>query len=327
MRFRAAPAGVLLAAFACNDDPSSAPKSDYPVPDLVPTGEVVAEIGPVVLTTDELEERIRLQNPLVRTRLGDPKELRRFVEAEVRNELLALVGWDRGLFDDPEVQRALRQAVVRKLISREAADVDQEIEISDAEIVALYKEREDQYFRPERVRLSRVVKPTKNAAEKARTVARFERLADKVRVQQKRGRRNAFAEVAREITGETGAARSSVDQGFQTREEVEQEYGAEVAQRIFEEMTVGDVTVVPQEGGVALVAKTGRRGEVSRSLESVKPSLVSHLRAQKRSELLEKRVQQMAKERGISLEIENLDAMAFGKVPAEGEGEGDAPEK
>lgn len=314
----------LLALAGCNQ--GSEPKKDnaYPVPDVVPTGEVVAKVGPTVLTTDELEERIRLQNPLVRTRLGDPKELKRFVEAEVRNELLTQVGWEQGLFEDPEVQRALRQAVVRKLMSREVANLDEELEVTEAEIVELYKEREDQYFRPERVRVAQVFLPADSAGAKAKAKARLEKYADQIRARQKQGNRNAFDEVARQITGETGADRRSIDLGFKTREQLEQIVGADVTKTVFETMTVGDVTVAETEDGVALLGKTGRRGEVRRSLESVKPSLVAQIRADKRSQSLEKRIDEMAEERGIDLTIQNLDKMAFGKVPVESE---DAPEK
>jgi len=315
---------AVLALVGCDPAPPAQTENAYPQPELVPTGDVVATIGPVKLTTDELEERIRLQNPIVRTRLGDPNELERFVKAEVRNELLTMVGWERGLFEDPEVQRALRAAVVRKLMSREVAEVDKEIDITDDEIVALYKEREAQYFRPERIRLGQLFKPTDSDALKRQTEKRFEKLAKQIRSGQRAGRRNAFDEVAREITAETGTDRSSIDLGFLTREEANEKFGAEVAARLFDEMTVGDVTVATLDDGIALLSKTGRRGEVRRSLESVKPSLVAQLRADKRSALLEERIQEMAEERGISLELQNLDKMAFGKVPAEGE---EAPQR
>jgi len=318
--------GAVLALAGCETDSKESEEPSYPVPNLVPTGEVVAEVGPVKLTTDELEERIRLQNPLVRTRLGDPEELRRFVDSQVRNELLALVGWEKGFFDDPEVQRAMRQAVVRKVMSRVVADIDQEIEVTRDEIVELYEKREDQYFRPERIRVGRVFMPADGSTSLEKTRARFERLAKQIRTRQKSGHRNAFDEVAREITGETGAKRTSIDMGFMSREEAEKKFGSEVANRLFDDMTVGDVTVVELENGVAILGKTGRRGEVRRSLESVKPSLVSTLRSQKRSELIEKRIQEMAEERGIRLEVKNLDAMAFGKVPAD-PGEEERPER
>ena len=315
---------ALVALWGCETNPPRETEEQYPAPDLVPTGDVVATIGPVTLTTDELEERIRLQNPLVRARLADPNELERFVEAEVRNELLALVGWEKGLFDDPEVQRALRQAVVRKLMSREVAEIDEKVEVTDQQIVELYKEREDQYFRPERIRVGQLFKPADSVAAKSSIASRFEKLADQIRTKQRKGRRNAFDEVAQQITAETGADRRSIDLGFMTREEAREKFGEAVADRLFDDMTVGDVTVATLDDGVAILAKTGRRGEVRRSLESVKPSLVAQLRADRRGELLKERIREMAEERGISLELENLDKMSVGQATDEGE---EAPER
>lgn len=318
-------AGLALTALVgCETKDSSPTEEPYPAPDVVPTGEVVVTVGPVTLTTDELEERIRLQNPLVRERLKDPEELERFVEAEARNELLALVGWEQGLFDDPEVQRAMRQAVVRKLMSREFAELDSKVEVTDQELVELYKSREDQYFRPERIRVGQLFKPADTTAAKSSITSRFEKLVDQIRTKQRQGRRNAFDEVAQQITAETGASRGSIDQGFMTREEAKEKFGQAVADRLFDDMTVGDVTVATLDEGVAILAKTGRRGEVRRSLESVKPSLVAQIRADKRSELLRARLQEMAEERGIVLELQNLDKMSFGAPEGEAE---EAPER
>ncbi len=305
--------GAML--FACSNAPrEEVEEGGYPVPSLVPTGDVVAQVGPTTITTDEIEERIRLQTPMLRARLKDPEELRRFVESEVRSELLAQVGYEEGLFDDPEVQLTMRVAVVRKLMREKMSEIDNNIEVTDAEIYALYQENEDEYYRPERARIAMLSISAETPAEKAKAQARLKKIATKVRAELKAGRRTAFDEAARQITGEQNQPRTSVDLGFLTREQLEEEVGTAAAAQVFDKMTVGDVEVVELDDRVVLMNKTGRRGEVRRSLESVKPALHSQVRAKKRNEALENFVVKLAKDRNIELSVANV-----GKIAVEGQ--------
>ncbi|NJK89915.1 MAG: hypothetical protein HC923_11335 [Myxococcales bacterium] len=305
-----------LVFFGCDTKPSGeAGTRAYPVPEVVPTGDTIAVIGPVTMTTGEIEERLRGQNPLVKARLQNPDELARFVEGEVRTEFLAQVGWERGLFDDPEVQRTLRQAVVRKLMVDLMEDIDKDIEISDAEIVKLYSDRQDTYYRPERVRVAQVSLPVRNESEKKKALDRMQSLAKQVDMQQRKGRPNAFDEVARQITGETGATRDSVDLGFVSKDELAESYGHQVAAHVFDEMEVGDLHVAALDSQVVFLSKTGRRGEVRRSLETVRPSLISQLRAEKRTAAVEERIAKLATERNVSLQLSNLDKIDYGNIP------------
>src|SRR5215831_6698057 len=92
---------IAAALSACSPAASKEASMPYPAQALDPGGEVVAKVGSVVLTTAELEKRIAQQSPFVRAQLKDPGQRQKFVENEVRTELLAQEGWKRGLGNDP----------------------------------------------------------------------------------------------------------------------------------------------------------------------------------------------------------------------------------
>lgn len=307
--------GGLFVAIACN----ASSGDTYPPPAVTPSGEVVAEIGPVTLTTDEIENRVRRQNPMFQARLRQPGELERFVEAEVKGELIAQEAYDRGLFDDPDVQQAMRQAAVRKLMQEKMKELDAQVEVSEDEVVAAYEERYDEFNRPEAVRLSALSRELESEKARARQKRAFREAAQRVREGQKAGDMMAFDEEARQFTGEHDVDRTEVDRGFASREEVAESYGEEAAKKLFDEMTVGDVAVFEHEDSVHLVRKTGRRRPIERSLEQVRRSLVNKIKAKKRSEAVDAFVREIAERRGISLEIQHVDAIDIGQRPAKAE--------
>jgi hypothetical protein len=299
-----------LAAFglsACSAPPSSAPPV-YPTPEVHPEGKVVATIGPVRLTTREMEARIEAMNPIVRQRLKDPEQLTTFVRNQVQAELLAQEAFRRGLFDHPNAVEAMRQAAVKMLFEDWTSQL--EVKVDEADVVAMYEARRSEYFQPERIRLAQLSLATEGSP--GPVLARMKRVAANIRAEVKKGNLMAFDRYAQQLTAETGLDRAKVDLGFLSRDEVTERYNADIATTTFDDMTVGDVEVFTLPGQVILMKKTGRRNERKRSLESVRSSLVNKLRQQKRGEAIEAWVRTLAEQQGVSLEVEHVsDIQAF----------------
>jgi len=305
----------LLALVACA--PAEAPPAPYPEFDYVPEGEVVATVGPVQITTGEIERRLEKVNPIMRRQFKDKERLQTFVRNEINNELLAREAFEKGLFSDPDVQAALRQAAVKELLDRKSAALEKDIEPTQAEVLDLYKQREDRYFQPESVRIARLALPYETEAEAKALEKRLRDLMAKIQRDERAGDRYAFDRVAQKITGEAGASRESVDMGFKNAVELEEALGPELAKRMFEEETVGDMVVGRTDDAVVLLKKTGRRKEVRRSFESVRAGLAKEVRAFKRNKALQEYVESLAEERGVDAEPKNLDAIRIPGVEQE----------
>ena len=99
---------LSIAIFVAGCLPPEPPEShaclEYPARE----GPVVARVGQVSITVAELVERIGNQGSAARQRISTRKELHRFVEDQIRLELLAQVAMERGLHNDPDVIEAAR---------------------------------------------------------------------------------------------------------------------------------------------------------------------------------------------------------------------------
>ncbi|MEM6370067.1 MAG: hypothetical protein AAF851_17350 [Myxococcota bacterium] len=312
----------LLGLFACAPAETNRP---YPEFEFVPEGEVIATVGPVQITTGEIERRLAKVNPITRRQFRSADQLETFVRNEVDNEILAREAFDRGLFEHPDVQAALRQAAVRELLDQKAKELEKDIEPTQAEILDVYKQREDRYFQPETIRIARLALAYEGGAEAKAKEQRLQGLLKKIQRGERGGDRYAFDRVAREITGESGASRDSVDMGFKNEVQLGNEVGAELAKQLFEKSTVGDMLVGRTEQQVLLLKKTGRRKEVRRSFESVRAGLAKEVRAFKRTKALRSYVESVAKERGVDAELQNLDAIEIPGLEPKDEAKEPAP--
>src|SRR5262245_37015699 len=91
----------------------------YPIPKLEQVGEAVAKVGPVRSATGWTEKRIAQQSPFVRAQMKDPEQKKRFVDNEVKIEMLAQEGYRRGLQNDPKIINEFRRAIVQRLMRDE----------------------------------------------------------------------------------------------------------------------------------------------------------------------------------------------------------------
>ncbi len=123
--------GALLHA-ACKDGKSHASSAKGG-----DSEETLAKIDDVVITVGEFRERINKQSPYVRARYTSLERKKEFLDNLVRFEVLAKEADKRGLGEDPEVVRTMKQVMIQKLMQDEFDKVKIE-DITDAEMKTFY---------------------------------------------------------------------------------------------------------------------------------------------------------------------------------------------
>src|SRR5687768_13728274 len=106
---------IALVALAAGCPSAQKDERPYPAPKVEAGGKLIAKIGPVELTTAEIEKRIRQQSPFVRVQLKDPQKLQLFVEEQIRNEVVAQEAWSQKLYQDPAIEAEVRRAMIQKV--------------------------------------------------------------------------------------------------------------------------------------------------------------------------------------------------------------------
>jgi peptidyl-prolyl cis-trans isomerase C len=298
---------VLVALAGCPSEPPA--ERPYPAPSVERGGELIAKIGPVELTTAEIEKRIRQQSPFVRVQLKDPEKLRLFVEEQVRSELLAQEAWSRKLYDDPAVKSELRRAMIQRVMKDQMEATKDAVDTTETELLAAYKQRIDEFNKPEKIRLSQIVRFVDDDGERKDAKKLLERVMREVTERQKKNDQKAFAEAAREHSEDDDTKLGGGDLQFMTKDELAEKYGKEVAEHMFTGVDIGDMAIGDAPNAVVLFKKTGKRRAIERSLEQVKPQVRGMLLGEKRTKAVETFVETLKKKHGVTVDEATLSSI------------------
>lgn len=296
-------AGALTAcAESGGTPPAQSGSFPYPQPKIEPGGDTIAKIGPVTLTSAELEKRIAQQSPFLRAQLKDPAQRKKFVDNEVKLELLAQEGFKRGLHNDPRVIAEMRKAIIQRVMRDAMTELNAKVDISEEELRKGFEARSAEFNRPETIRLAQIVLP-KDQKKQAQA------LAAKLIDAGKRNDEGAFADAARKNSIDTATRNGGGELPFMTREELELRVGKEGVARWFDQSEVGTVGIEETADAQVIFKKTGKRRGVTRTLEMVKPQLRGQLLGEKRQKAFEQYVEELKSKSGVKIDesvVENL---------------------
>lgn len=285
--------------------PRSAAATVRPAPSKAGTGEPVAKVGSVVLTTGDLEQRLNEQSPFVRARYQSDERKKEFLDNQVRFEVLALEAFRRGYDQDPEVQEALKKILVQK-VTREEFDGRVSLQdITDAEIKAYYDSHLDDYNKPEMARVSHIF--VRFGDDKAKAKARAEEAWRQAKDPAKLEDREHFKQLALKYSDDEASKRSGGDLRYVSAKELEERFGAAAKDAIWAATEMNQVTpVVEGKEGFHVFKRTGHRKPIERDLEQVKNQIRNVLYREKRTEAFQQFVKGLEKEFGVQTWPERL---------------------
>jgi parvulin-like peptidyl-prolyl isomerase len=279
------------------------------LPKLQNEGDLLATVGPVRFTSKELEARLNAQSPFLRERFRSNERRAEFLEKEIQFELLAQEAWSRGLHEDPQIVSELKKKMVQRLLTTELEQRLKGQEIGENDLRTEYVKRRDEYKKPERVRLSQIVRYVKNDAERAKARKLLFRLKTEISGKERKNNPAAFSEAAAQHSEDTGTKKAGGELQFMTSEELAERYGKDVAATVFEQAKVGDTFVADAQDAVVLFRKTGKRRAVERTLEMVKPQLRAQVQRERRNAAVEAFLEELKKKQGV-----NVDRAALEKL-------------
>ncbi len=174
-------AAIALAIFAlaaCEGDQHpprwASVKAAPGAPRTQPAGELgapLAKVDDVTITVGELQERLNRQSPYIRARYTSLEQKAEFLDSLVRFEVLAAEAARRGYDQDAEVVRTMKQVMIQKLLREEFETRVTPESITPAEIKQYYDAHQDEFVKPEEVRVSAVYLKSLAQAERVATEA------------------------------------------------------------------------------------------------------------------------------------------------------------
>lgn len=262
---------------------------------------IVAKVGDRAITVGDVTRHINRLHPYIRRRWAAPEKRKEFLDKLIRVEILSQEAERLGLADDPEVQRTVKQVMIRLMIKE---DLEKEIfpeKIDEEVLEEKYREDIDKYHRPAQVRLSHILLKSRGTAEKL--------LSD---LQKKAKDARYFRRKARELSVDSKSAERGGDVGYVSEPGAqrgdEPELPAAVVEAAWNLKKNGDIAkrVVKSERGFHIVKMTNKRPEMKRSFESVKRMIESRLLREKRGEAMDEFIADLRRKAKIEIFEANL---------------------
>jgi peptidyl-prolyl cis-trans isomerase C len=246
---------------------------------------VVASIGKINITVADFIERVK--NLPLKYQEFVKKRKQEFLEELVNDNLLYQEAIRKGLNNDREVQRVIEEAKKKILIAKLLKDqVDDSIKITDEDVKQYYDEHHEKYMTPEIMRVSHILVPTKEEAEKI--------LAE---INQGSG----FEDVARAKSVDPTAQRGG-DVGYFPKGQLMPEFEAGC-----DNLKVGDISgVVKTKLGYHIIKLTDRRKPELRPIEQVKENIKAELRTVKRQSIFNELIEKLRKETPVKIDEKAL---------------------
>lgn len=275
---------------------------------------VVAKVGERTITVGDVTRQINRLSPYIRRRWAAPEKRKEFLEKLIRVELLSQEAERLGLSDDPEVQRTVKQVMIRLMVKN---DLEKELfpsTIDEKLLKEQYEKDNDKYHRPAQVRASHIMVKTRPEAEKL--------LAD---LKEHKNDTRYFRQKAREFSVDEKSKDRGGDLGYFSkpaeRREDEPEIAPPVAEAVWKLKNVADLVdgLVQTEQGFHVVKLTNKRPEMNRSFESVKRMIENRLLREKRKEMMESFIDGLRKKAKVEVNKENLAKMKVKKNLPHGE--------
>lgn len=280
--------GSKPASSAASGAPASAAQGGTPV--------VTFEGG--AITLEQLQSYIAQMNPQARSRLAAPEQRREYAEGLARFELFVAEARRRGLENDPEVQEAMKRAMVQQLLFKEFDE--KAPPVTPEEISAFYEAHKAEFVQPARARYSHLLVPApQGSADRAAKKQKAQALLEKARKLQPLDF-DAFDALIKEASGNPAATPAEADTQPVTPEELKSRLGAEVAAAAAKLKQPGDLSgVVESSQGFHLIKLTDVKPEKNQTLESATPQVRARIARERRDARVSKFTEELQARAGF----------------------------
>lgn len=301
---------TALVLASCGSSAPSGSRADSPQA----SGPVVAKVGGRTFTLGELDSLLEGQ-PITRSRLINQERKREFVDNLIRFELLAQEAQRQGLEKDPDVQEAMKRAMVQKLTQTRFSD--QEPTVTEEDARAFYDEHLHDYVKPERVRTSHIFfAAPKGDVMRNRVRAEAERSLADLRQKEAQKDRHAFSQLAKTRSDDESSKRAGGDLSFRTEEELTELWGADVARAAMALQNVGDFAqLVTTDQGFHIIKLAGRQAPLDRPFETVRGQIENRLSREKMTQAFESFVASLEEKTSIVVHDDVLEKLEGGTQP------------
>ncbi|GAB4305814.1 MAG: hypothetical protein Kow0090_21250 [Myxococcota bacterium] len=278
---------------------------------------IIATVGESVITKKDFEERLSRLNPYLRSRYKSLDQKKKLLEIMIKNEALAQEAMKLDLQNDPRIIEQIKSELANTIIKSEFDGKMKDSLVTDEDIKKYYEENIEQYKRPATARVSHIFFEKGARAQAEKVYKMLKAQADE--------RRN-FTKLAKEFSMDEETKNIGGDLAYMTEEEMTAKFGKAFADAAFALQNTEDMSpIVETEKGFHILKLRGKRQPIDRPLDKVKSSIQSRLYYSKRSEALDKWVEDIKNKLGVKINdkaLEEIEVSDTSEKAEEGEAGG-----
>ncbi|MBS2022919.1 MAG: peptidyl-prolyl cis-trans isomerase [Deltaproteobacteria bacterium] len=306
-------ASSAVASFGC-------PKGGSSSTHETKTGPAVAHVGDDIITADEFKKRLDETSPFLRARYNTLERKKEFLENLIRNELLAQEAERRGLDKTPAVREQMKRAMVQELLKQQLDERLSGADISDDELKKFYDAHLDDFVKPEKARIFRIVIDAPKGDAKARAAAKktLTGLLKDIEDKEKKNDPNAFQATAMKSSSDKQSAPMGGDLRFQTKDDLTKLYSAELANAAFALKNPGEKSPIfesPQ--GVEVVKLQVKTVALDRKFEESKESIRGRMARERRSKEYDDFVKKLREGGKVTIDDAELNKVTAAEAPGQ----------
>lgn len=256
---------------------------------------VLAKVEGATITVKQLQDGINRQSPYIRARYQSKEQKRVFLDNLIRFEVLAKEAERRGLDKDPEVVQTMKSAMITKLLKDELERGIKPEDVPEADLQAHFAAHQQEFNKPEEIRVSAVVLAKKGQADE---VARLARSSE--------GKSNkAFRDLVSKYSTDEESKLRGGDLRYFARESAE--VPKAVIEAAFALEKSGDVAgPIAADGKFYVIKQTGRRKAVVKTYDQVKRQIQNDLYKDRREASQKQFVEQLRAKAKVEVFEDNL---------------------
>jgi peptidyl-prolyl cis-trans isomerase C len=282
------------------------------------TGPVVAHVGDDVITAEEFKKRLDETSPFLRARYNTIERKKEFLENLIRNELLAQEAQKRGLDKAPAVREQVKRAMIQELLKQQLDEKLTGNDISEDELKKFYDGHLDEFVKPERARVFRILLEAADAKAKTAAKKKAAELLKEIDSREKKGDTNAFQAVAMKESQDKLSAPMGGDLRFLSKDEMTKAYSAQLADAAFALKNPGDKSAVIETGvGIEIVKLQVKTVAVDRKFEESKDAIRGRMARERRSRDYDEFVKKLHEQGNVKIDDAELGKVAAAEAPAQ----------
>jgi len=314
---------ILAVCAACDKKPESTVDYDKPRPLGGPPAPKqspeelnapLAKVDDVTITVGQFESRLDRQSPYIRARYTSLEQKREFLDAMIKFEILAKEAQRRGYDKDPEVVMAMKQVMIQKLMKDQFDQTVTPDSISDADLKAYYDANQQEYVKPEEVRVSAVIVKSKAQAERVAAEAAGDA-----------GKTNkGFRDLVEKYSQDPDTKLRSGDLRYLSQATPDPSVPKPVVDAAFNLIKIGDVSGVVDAGNGSfyILKVTGRRRAMVKTFDDAKAAIRNKLYHDRRADAQKTFMDDLRQKAQIQVFDDNLGKVKIDLSGASGDSHG-----